>query len=287
MALNAAALHDWVFEDRTQTYTDRDTMLYALSLGFGSDPLDRDELRFVYEKNLVALPSMAVVLCHLGAWIADPLTGATRSKVVHGEQRVFVHKPLPPTGRLVSKARILGVQDKGVDKGALIHVERAMSDADTGEALVTVINTSFCRADGGFKGSFGPTFQNHVLPERAAEHVVDLPVRPDAALLYRLNVDRNPLHVDPEAAERAGFARPILHGLCTYGMAARAILSSVLGYRADRLRSLEGRFSSAVYPGETLRFELWVDSDVVSFRATVPARRKTVFDNGRAEIAVT
>lgn len=285
MALNAAALRDWVFEDRTQAYTDRDTMLYALSLGFGSDPLDLDELRFVYEENLVALPSMAVVLCHLGAWIANPATGATRSKVVHGEQRVFVHKPLPPTGTLASKARIVGVEDKGADKGALIHVERVMTDFDTGEPLVTVVNTSFCRADGGFEGSFGPSFQSHVLPGRAPDQVVDLPTRPDAALWYRLNVDRNPLHVDPEAAQRAGYPRPILHGLCTYGMAARAIVSGVLGYRADRLRSLQARFSSAVFPGELLRFELWIDASTVSFRATVPARGKTVLDNGRADIS--
>ncbi|MGC3987419.1 MAG: MaoC/PaaZ C-terminal domain-containing protein [Pseudorhodoferax sp.] len=284
MPLNAEALRAWTFEERLQTYTDGDTMLYALSLGFGSDPLDAAELPFVYEKNLVALPTMAAVLCHLGPWIGDARTGATRSKVVHGEQRLFIHRPLAPQGRLRGVSRVLGVHDKGADKGALVHVERAISDADSGEPLATIVHTSFCRADGGFEGSFGAQYDNHALPQRAPDHVLELPVREDAALLYRLNVDRNPLHADPEAAQRAGYPRPILHGLCTWGMAARAVLRCVLGYEAGRLRSLESRFSSAVYPGETLRFELWRDADVVSFRASVPARGKTVLDNGRALI---
>ncbi len=282
MPLNANLLKDWVFEPRHQTYTDRDTMLYALSVGFGADPMETRELPFIYERDLKAVPTMGAVLCHLGAWNTDPRTGITRNKVVHGEQRLSFHAPLPPAGNLVAQSRVLGVEDKGADKGALLHVERVISNADTSEPLVTIVQTSFCRADGGFDGSFGPTFTPHVLPERAPDLVVDTPTRADAAILYRLNVDRNPLHIDPEFAARAGFPRPILHGLCTYGIGARLLISNLLDYNPDRLKSFDVRFSSAVYPGETLSFEFWRDGDVVSFQAFVRERGKKVIDNGKA-----
>ncbi|THT96302.1 3-alpha,7-alpha,12-alpha-trihydroxy-5-beta-cholest-24-enoyl-CoA hydratase [Lampropedia puyangensis] len=284
MPLNVQALKDWVFEDRRQTYTDKDTMLYALSVGFGADPLDPLELPFVYEKNLRAMPSMAATLCHLGAWIGDARTGATKSKIVHGEQRMRFHAPLPAAADLVARSRVLGVEDKGADKGALVHVERAISNATSGELLVTITHTSFCRADGGFGESFGPTLQLHTLPERAPDHVAELIIAPDAALLYRLNVDRNPLHADPEVAQRAGFERPILHGLCSYGMAARSMLGQWLDYDASRMGSLDVRFSSVVFPGETLQVQSWRDGDVLSFKALVPARGKTVLDNGRIDV---
>jgi len=137
MPLNADALRDWTFEERHQSYTDRDTMLYALSVGFGADPLDARELPFVYEQGLRAVPTMAAVLCHLGPWISDPRTGATRSQIVHGEQRITFHAPLPAAGQLVARARVLGVEDKGADKGALLHVERVIRDATSGQDLAT------------------------------------------------------------------------------------------------------------------------------------------------------
>ena len=286
MSLNVQALRDWVFEPREQTYTDRETMLYALSVGFGVDPLDTRELPFVYEQGLRTVPTMASVLCHFGPWLTDPRTGATRSKTVHGEQRLRCHAPLPPAGRVRAEARVIGVEDKGADKGALIHVERVISDADSGQPLMTMIQTSFCRADGGFDTSFGPRFVPHELPQRAPDLVIDLPTRADAALLYRLNVDRNPLHADPEVAARAGFPRPILHGLCSYGMAARALITQLLDHDPARLRSLDVRFSSAVYPGETLSIECWRDGEVLSFQALVRERGKKVLDNGRAEIVL-
>ena len=285
MPLNANALREWTFEPRHQTYTDRETLLYALSIGFGADPIDARELPFVYERDLKAVPTMAAVLCHLGAWTVDPRTGITRSKVVHGEQRLTFHAPLPPAAHLVANSRVIGAEDKGADKGALVHVERVISNADTNEPLVTIVQTSFCRADGGFGDSFGPTFTPHALPERAADLVVDTATRLDAALLYRLNVDRNPLHVDPEAALRAGFPRPILHGLCTYGIGARLVIAHLLDYAPERLKTFDVRFSSAVFPGETLSFEFWRDGDVVSFQAFVRERGKKVLDNGRALVA--
>lgn len=197
---------------------------------------------------------------------------------------MFFHAPLPPASTLVARSKVIGVQDKGAEKGALVHVERKIEEVATGQLLVTIVQTSFCRADGGFGDSFGAAEVPHELPTREADLVVDAPTREDAALLYRLNVDRNPLHVDPQAAKRAGFSRPILHGLCTYGIAGRLLLTHLLDYRPERLRSLETRFSSAVLPGETLTFEFWRDADVVSFRASVRARSKVVLDNGRAVI---
>lgn len=282
MPLNIAALKDWIFEDKLQTYTDRDTMLYALSVGFGADPMNERELAYVYERDLRAVPSMAATLCHLGPWISDPRTGATRSKVVHGEQRMYFHSPLPPAGQLVARSRIVGVEDKGTDKGALLHVERALSDVATGQPVVTIVHTSFCRADGGFGASYGTAFLSHELPSRAPDRVDEVQIRPDAALLYRLNVDRNPLHVDPDVAKKAGFQRPILHGLCTYGMVTRVLLAEWLSYDNARLASMEARFSSAVMPGETLRIESWRDGEVISFQAFTKECGKRVLDSGRA-----
>ena len=288
MPLDTHALRHWTFDERQQTYTDRDSLFYALSIGFGTDPLDPRELPFVVEGanpgDQRTVPTMAAVLCDPGPWIGDPRTGATRAQVVHGEQRMRFHAPLPAAGHVVSRSRVLGVQDKGADKGALVHVERLISDAATGQRLTTIVQTSFCRADGGFEGSFGPPLPPHTLPDRPAERRFETRTREDAALWYRLNADRNPLHADPEAARRAGFARPILHGLCTYGIAARLLIMECLGGRADRLGSLDVRFSSAVYPGETLQLECWQDGEVLSFQAFVREREKKVLDNGRAVI---
>lgn len=278
-------LRNLAFEKREQTYRDSDTMLYALSLGVASDPVDERELRFVYEKNLVPFPTMPVVLCHPGRWAADPRTGITVSKVVHGEHRLILHRPLPATGAVVGSARVAGVEDKGADRGAVVHLERTIADAESGERLATILHTSFCRANGGFGEGFGVRPRRHRIPDREPDLVADLPTRPDSALLYRLNVDRNPLHADPEYAGRAGFPRPILHGLATYGIAANAVLRQVLDYDPARLRSLDVRFAGVVYPGETVSVQLWIDDGVVSFRASVAERGVVVLDNGKAEVA--
>ncbi|RDE09566.1 MaoC family dehydratase [Pelagibacterium lacus] len=283
MALNIEALRAFTFPELRQTYDDRDSMLYAASLGFGQDPLDAGQLKFVFERDLHAVPTMAAILCHPGTWSSDPVFAITRSKVVHGAQRVFLHAPLPPAAELVADARILAVEDKG-EKGAIIHVVRTMRDASSGTPIASVLHATFCRADGGFGGGFGEVPAAHTLPDRAPDMVVELETRPEAALIYRLNIDRNPLHADPEYARRAGFPRPILHGLCTYGLAARALLAGVLDYDSDLLRSIECRFSAPVFPGETIAFEIWRDGDVASFRAVVREREAKVLDAGRALI---
>ena len=274
-------LLSWPFEDVVQRYTSKDAMLYALGVGLGMDPVDREQLPFVYEKDLRVLPTFPVVLCHPGAWNADPASGIVRNQVLHGEQGVTLHRPLPPQATLRGRTRIVDVIDKGEGRGALVYTERRIVDDSTGDPGATLTATSFCRANGGFGGPSGPVRQPPPIPERPADAVVHLPTLPQAALLYRLNADYNPLHADPDVAAKAGFPRPILHGLCTFGVAGHAILQAACGYDPARIASIETRFSAPLFPGETISVEVWRDGGVISFRAWVQARQVKVLDNGK------
>jgi len=267
-----------------QQLTKRDTILYALGVGLGADPLDASQLRFVYEKELQALPTMAIILGYPGPWHAQADLGITRSHVVHGEQGFRIIKPLPVEGAVTGKTRVTGVVDKGKDKGALVMTECTVREKATGEVVCTLTSTTFCRADGGFGGPDGPVKEPHPVPAAPAQHVCDLPTLPQAALIYRLSGDYNPLHAEPAYAAKAGYKAPILHGRATFSVAGHAILKTLCGYDPARFVAMEGRFSSPVYPGETIRTEMWRDGNIVSFRATVPARGATVLNNGRAEI---
>jgi acyl dehydratase len=267
-----------------QTLTMRDTMLYALGVGLGADPMDGRQLRFVYEKNLLALPTMAVVLAAPHAWIKKSGSGFG-AKSVHGEQTLEIHKPLPIEGELVGVPRLARVIDKGVDKGALIVTERKVYEKKTGDLVCTLEQTSFCRGDGGFGGPMGPVRAPHVMPETDPQLVCDLHIVPQAALIYRLSGDYNPLHADPHHAQKVGFLRPILHGLCTLGVAGHALLKTCCDYDPVRLKSMEVRFSAPVYPGETLRTHIWREGNTVSFRCTTVERSEVVLNNGRAEVA--
>jgi acyl dehydratase len=283
MAINYDKLINWDIPEARQRLTKRDTILYALGVGLGADPCDEQQLRYVYEEKLQALPTMAIILGYPGPWHAQGDTGITRSHVVHGEQGFRILKPLPVEGEITGKTRVTGVVDKGKDKGALVLTENAVKDA-SGDTVCTLTSTTFCRADGGFGGPDGPVNTPHPVPDAAPRHVCDLPVLPQAALIYRLSGDYNPLHADPAYAKKAGFKAPILHGRCTFSIAGHAILKTLCGYDPARFVAMEGRFSSPVYPGETIRTEMWRDGNLVSFRATVPARGVTVLNNGRAEI---
>jgi acyl dehydratase len=284
MTINYDKLVNWDIPEVRQRLTKRDTILYALGVGLGADPCDQDQLRFVYEEKLQALPTMAIILGYPGPWHAHPDTGITRSHVVHGEQGFRMLKPLPVEGEVAGKTRVTSVVDKGKDKGALVMTECSVRDQASGEAVCTLSSTTFCRADGGFGGPAGPVSTPHPVPDTPAQNVCDLPVLPQAALIYRLSGDYNPLHADPAYAKKAGFKMPILHGRCTFSIAGHAILKTLCGYDPARFCAMEGRFSSPVYPGETIRTEMWRDGNVVSFRSTVPARGVTVLSNGRAEI---
>ena len=284
MALDHDKLLGFDIPPVEQTLTTRDTILYALGVGLGQDPMDTQQLQFVYEPGLKALPTMAIVLGYPGPWYAQADAGVTRSHVVHGEQGFRIHRPLPVAGTVVGKTRCTGVVDKGTGKGALLLTECEVRDKATGGLVCTLTSTSFARADGGFGGPTGPVKPVHAIPETPVQHVCDLVTRPEAALVYRLSGDYNPLHADPAAAKKAGYDQPILHGRCTFSIAGHAILKTLCGYDPARLVSMEGRFSSPVYPGETIRTEMWLSGNVVTFRSTVPARGVTVLNNGRAEI---
>ena len=284
MPINYDKLINWKIPEVEQHYTRRDTILYALGVGLGADPCDANQLKFVYEQNLQALPTMAIVLGYPGPWYAHSDAGITRTHVVHGEQSFAIHQPLPAEGAIVGLTKIAGVIDKGKDKGALVITDCTVRDKASGDTLCTLTSTSFCRADGGFGGPSGPVKPVHPIPDTPPDAVCDLPTLPQAALIYRLSGDYNPLHADPAYARKAGFRMPILHGRCTFSVAGHAILKTCCGYDPARFRTMAGRFSSPVYPGETIRTEIWRDGNIVSFRSTVPARGVTVLNNGRAEI---
>lgn len=267
-------------------YDQRDTILYALGVGAGQGVDGMPELRYVYEQGLAALPTMAVVLAYPGFWQQNPEYGIDWTKVLHGEQSVVFHRPLPVSGEVIGRFRIRSVHDKGEGKGSLLYAEREIVDAATGESLATVVQGSFLRGNGG-AGSVaeGPPPAPHQLPaDRAPDHVVTLHSHGDQAVIYRLSGDYNPLHIDPAVAAKAGFDRPILHGLCTYGMAGRAVIAAFCGGDESRLRRFDVRFSSPVFPGETIRFDLWNEGPGKgSCRATVVGREVQVLNNGYVE----
>lgn len=287
MTIDPEKLRQWPIDEIEQTYTARDTMLYALGLGYGADPMNEDQLGFVYEANLKALPSMAVVLGYPGFWISNPATGVDWTKVLHGEQGFEIFKQLPATGTVIGKSRVTGLFDKGPGKGAVMLSERDVIDKASGEVLCRLTSTSMLRGDGGFGGASGPLPSPHPLPDRAPDRSLAIATLPQAALIYRLSGDYNPLHADPAVARSGGFERPILHGLCTFGVVCRALLEMACGNDPARLRKMQVRFSAPVYPGETIVTEIWTEAGgVASFRAKVKERDIVVITNGRAELAI-
>jgi acyl dehydratase len=284
MPIDYDKLKNWPLPAVEQRYTARDTILYALGVGAGSDPTDEAELRFVYEGELRALPTMGVVLGAPGFWLKDPTTGVDWRKVLHGEQGLVVHRPLPPAAVVVGRSKVVEILDRG-DKGAFMYAERVVVDQATAEPMCTLTSTTVLRGAGGFGGPAGPAPEPHALPARAPDLAVDLATLPQAALIYRLSGDDNPLHADPKVALAVGFPRPILHGLGTFGVAGRAILKACCGSDPARLEAMQVRFSAPVFPGETIRTEIWRDGATVSFRARVVARDAVVLNNGRATIA--
>jgi acyl dehydratase len=284
--MNVDRLLEWPFKDVIQPYTVCDTILYALSVGFGADPVDENHLRYVFEKDLVAVPSMPLVMGRPELWAMDPAAGIDFKKIVFGEQALEIHRPFPTSGTIRARERIAGMVDKGKDKGAMIYVDRSVVDHETGDPLATVKSTLFCRGDGGFGASRGEVRTVHAMPETEPERVVEIATLPQSALIYRLTGDKNPLHADPEHARNAGFPKPILHGLCTYGFGVQAILKMWCDYDNTKMKSVTARFTAPVYPGETFIVESWKSPDGagVSFRTWVKERKVKVLDNGYAEI---
>lgn len=285
MAFKAGELIRYRVPEAEQHLKPQDCILYALSVGVGREPTDARQLRFVYEKDLRALPMMANVLAHPGFWVREAGTGIDWRKVVHGEQSLTVHRRLPTSGTLAGRTRITAIVDKGPEKGAFVYSERQVVERASGAAVCTLTQTNVCRGDGGC-GSLGtPPAPTPGSPQRAPDLTFDMAIAPEAALLYRLNGDPNPLHADPDAARSAGFDRPILHGLCTFGYAGHAILRERCDYDESRVSHMRVRFTAPVYPGETLRTEVWKDSGI-SFRTSVVERQVVALDNGRMEFSL-
>nr|WP_281783660.1 MaoC/PaaZ C-terminal domain-containing protein [Sinimarinibacterium flocculans] len=268
-------------EERAR-YTARDTILYALGLGVGADdPLAEHTLRYVYEERLQALPTMAVVIAYPGFWLKEPQYGVDWKRVLHGEQSLELHRPLPIEADVVSRLRIEEIYDKGADKGALLLSSREIVDAGSGERYATLRSSAFLRGDGGCGGPREGAPKPHLVPARAPDLSVFNATREDQALIYRLSADYNPLHIDPDVARAAGFERPILHGLCSYGVIGRAALGALCAHDATRFRQLDVRFSAPVYPGETLRTDIWHQGPGrAALRARVQERDVVVVDNG-------
>jgi acyl dehydratase len=264
------------------SYGDREVMLYAYGIGMGADPLDERELAFVNEAAATPRPLKVVpTFASVASWGSGPgEMNLNRVMVVDGERDITFHKPFATAAHIVADSSVLAVYDKGKDKGAIIRHQTILKDAD-GDKLATLVASRFARGDGGFGGPSEGQPEPHQVPSRAPDRTVEIPTRPDQALVYRLCGDRNPLHSDPEFARRAGFPRPILHGMCTYGISCRGVLQTFADYDPSAFRQHVARFSAPVYPGETVSMAMWKDGNVISFEAKVKSRDATVIRNGR------
>ena len=264
-------------EDGQFSWTSKDSLLYALGVGAGVTDPTGFELEFTTENSIgivqKALPTQVVVM---GAGKGPDFGDFNLASLVHGEQAITLHKPVTVEGTAVSRGRVAGIYDKG--KAALVVLESNIRDLD-GNPWWTTRSALFIRGEGGWGGDRGPSGPQNVPPDRSPDHVVSYPTRPDQALLYRLNGDRNPLHADPAFAKRAGFPKPILHGLCTYGFTGRALLHAVCGSDPDRFGGMEGRFSTPVLPGDQLDVSIWVEGDHAIFQTRVGDA--VVLDAGR------
>lgn len=260
-------------EGKERSWTSKDALIYALGLGCGVN-----ELEFSTEKNQKVLPTMAVVLGGGGGELMMKVGDFNPAMLLHGEQAVTLHKPIPVNGTATSKAKVAAIWDKG--KGAVITLEAQSIDKATGEPLFTTRSSVFIRGAGNFGGERGPSTEPFKAPERAPDHQVRYQTTPDQALIYRLSGDRNPLHSDPDYAKLGGFEKPILHGLCTYGFTGRALLSALCNNQVERFKHIEGRFSGQVYPGDELCINIWVSGNEASFQ-TLTQRGDVVIDHGR------
>lgn len=261
------------------SWTDADVILYNLGIGAGDPPTSPDELKYAYEADLKAVPAFGTIppfeiMMSVGSVEGLDLDLAS---TLHGDQSLTVHSPIPTSGTVTQIGRIMDVYDKG--RGALIVVEVESRLDKTGEPLFTNRSGIYVRGEGGFGGDTGPPASNRA-PDRGPDHVVESATLPQQALLYRMaSGDKNPLHADPGFASFAGFERPILHGLCTYGIVNKAVVESALGGEPDRVGTYTARFTGHVFPGETLVTRIWEEDDSYLIAAATRERGKTVLAN--------
>jgi len=285
MPLNYDALMATSVLDLPMSYSDSEAILYALGIGMGSDPLDREELPFVFEQSeqFRTVPTLATVLV---PDMFPPGLGWDFSQVLHSEQRMQLYRPLPPQADLLINKKVVDAFDWGPRKGALILFEAEGRLASDDTVLFTLGCTVMARGDGGFGAPMGKGPKPHRAPRRDPDLSCDIDTSRDQALLFRLTGDRNPLHADPDVAAKVGFDAPILHGMCTYGIACRAILKTICNYDYTLIKNFEARFTAPVMPGDTITTDMWQDGNVVSFRCTVRDRDLIVLRNGKCTLAV-
>ncbi len=261
----------------TFEYTERDVMLYALGVGAGTG-----ELQYVFERGLKVIPTFGVVPAFPA--LANLVTVAKINPVMllHGEQRIEIKKPFPPAAKVTTESTIRAIYDKG--RGALVVADAETMD-EAGEVLCVNTFGAFVRGEGGFGGDRGPSGPKNVPPERPPDEVVEMQTLPQQAAIYRLSGDRNPLHIDPSFAKMAGYDQPILHGLCSFGHVARAVIQKYCGGDPDRFKALDVRFSGVVFPGDKIITEMWKESDTQIILQTKTQRGEAVLTNAAATVA--
>lgn len=285
MAVDAERLSG-LSAERVRGFSRSDARLYALSVGFGSDPLDEKELDFVTDRSgFRSVPTMATIFADVIMDLSLACDLERPELAVHGMQKLECFAPLPDSAELEIGGKITEIYDRGIDRGAELHMVAEARLRGAKDPLYRAIYVTIARGDGGFGGA-APSYGNTKrIPTAAPDTVVEFGVPHNQALLYSLNGDPNPIHTQPKMARRAGFDAPILHGLCTYGMACRAVLGAYCDYDPTPMKSFDARFSAPVFPGEALVFELWSVDGGIAFRAKSRDRGVAVLKDGFSHIA--
>ena len=283
MSIDIKALQSLVYPRVEQTVSPNDAIFYALSIGLGTSPLDPHHLQYVYERGQVAFPTLASVICKLRSLSDFPQLGIAKSTVVHGEFGLRLHAGVPIGVPLAAWGKVTDVVGGKPGSHLKVYSDRFIVEAETDRLIATIRSMTLVRGAGGEAPSAyaGPV---RVLPTRQPDDVVTLPTATNQALMFRLNGDANPLHADPAFATKAGFEKPILHGLCSLGIAARAIIESDKSEESGQLTSVSARFSGPLFPGESLAVQIWRDGNDLQFRALAQERGTTVLDFGHGQL---
>jgi len=279
MPVNPDVLRARRVDDEPCSYDERDCIRYALAIGVGADPSRRPELAYVYENGpMRTVPTMANRF--LGCdFLKD--SGWDHERLVHVGERLDLYRPLPPRAEMLANRRVTGFANLGKSVGALITVHTELRLAKDDTVLANVGRSYLARGDGSDSTPIGDLPRQHRLPKRDADLSCDFQTAANQALAFRLVDSMNPVHVEWQAARRAGFEQPVLQGRCTYGIACHAILKTICEFDFTLIAGMEVRFTAPVYPGELIRTEMWQDGNVVSFRCVVPKRNVVVADNGK------
>jgi acyl dehydratase len=264
------------------SYTKDQVILYHLGLGAGNPATDPNELEYTYEKNLKVLPSFGVIptFGSMGGLGSVPGLEFNFAMLLHGEQDLQIHQPIPPEATITNKSKIAEIWDKG--KAALVVLQVDTTD-EAGKPLFTNRFSLFLRGEGGFGGESGPKAGN-VPPDRAPDGEVEVPILPQQALIYRLSGDKNPLHADPEFAKMGGFDTPIIHGLCSYGVVCKAVVDSALGGDVTKVARYSARFAGVGFPGETYIVSYWKEGDKILIAAKSKERDAKIISNACIEV---